>query len=101
MKKHQFNSSKLRWASLVISDCGDSIFEAWHGKHETKDEVFDCQLCGAAIFRCIDYTHAPGCPLEKAEKALGAAAAAIEELDIKLGEHDERKRADAIVEAKG
>lgn len=61
----------LRDLALDISLIHDAAHAIWDRAHECGDvDHFDCKLCGATMYLCIDYTHKPDCPYERLGKAI-------------------------------
>ena len=65
-------------SKLLVNALGsihDAAWDAWDTLHEGHaDDHYLCKLCGEAMYPCIDYTHAPSCPLEVLGLAIDAFA---------------------------
>ena len=60
---------KLGWAILDLHDGAHNIWLELHS--DVGDvEFYDCKLCGATMYPCIDYTHEPDCQVEIVTSAI-------------------------------
>lgn len=63
-----------------IHDAASEIMDQLHVGVETRTEyeIYDCRLCGAVMYPCMDYTHEKNCPYEIFTKAIDAFGGSVE-----------------------
>lgn len=68
-----------------LHDAASEIMDQLHANVErrTEYEMYDCRLCGATMYPCIDYTHEKSCPYEMLSKAIDAFGDAINVVEAK------------------
>lgn len=72
----------LKFANGDLHDKAHDIWCSIRDADVTADrnaDYYDCALCGATMFECMDYTHKSDCPYEVFGRAIDAFTQAIED----------------------
>lgn len=79
---YAFKVRAVNNASLEASIAYDTAHEALGDETVPKtDDYGECLLCGAAMYYCLDYTHAEDCPVNDVERMHGLLQDALKVLD--------------------
>jgi hypothetical protein len=85
--------------AMQIMAMQDALHEMWDTLPGHEGEHYECAMCGAVMYSCMDYTHNEDCPYEIGFNALDAFYDAWEKASANAAEPD--KKPDTITPETG